>query len=239
MKDITIIFYTANVISEGFAAAIREQLVIAACGIPIISVSQKPMPNFGQNICVGDIGRSHVNIYKQALIGAQAATTTSYVAMCEDDVLYHPSHFTCHRPVTFAYNMNKWTVHTWDKHPRFSQKHRAVFSQCIAPREMLIQNLTERFSKNLSEHDLKIHFAEPGRFHDSYLGITSTKEEFFSSHPNIVFFHVDAMAMTEGPGKKHAHVGEIAESVEPWGAARDVLLKYVGEEEIARQKGTP
>jgi hypothetical protein len=41
---------------------------------------------------MGDIGRSHLNIYRQILEGCKAATT-KYVAMAEDDILYSESHF--------------------------------------------------------------------------------------------------------------------------------------------------
>ena len=72
MNDLTIIFYTANHISDYFMANIQKQLLKAIGDTPIISVSHKPM-KFGQNICVGEIGRSTYNLYKQVLIGAKYA----------------------------------------------------------------------------------------------------------------------------------------------------------------------
>lgn len=80
-NDLTIIYYTANFISEKFMENIKSQLLTAAGDLPIISVSQKPM-KFGQNICVGNIGRTHINIWRQAYIGALEAKT-KYIALIE------------------------------------------------------------------------------------------------------------------------------------------------------------
>ena len=78
IPDLTVIYYTANYLNNRFADRVREQLIRAIGQTPLISVSHKPM-DFGENICVGDIGRSVYNIYKQVLIGARAAKT-KYVA---------------------------------------------------------------------------------------------------------------------------------------------------------------
>ncbi len=62
-----IIYYTDNSLDEEFAKLFRQRLVNAAPGIPIVSVSQKPI-DFGHNICVGEIGRSLHMMWKQILI---------------------------------------------------------------------------------------------------------------------------------------------------------------------------
>ena len=60
--DLTIIYITANVVKEKFGEKVREKLLESAGDFPIISVSQKPM-DFGENICVGEIGVNFRNIY--------------------------------------------------------------------------------------------------------------------------------------------------------------------------------
>src|SRR3990167_1123852 len=90
MSDLTCVYYTCNRIPERFANSVRTNLAEAARDIPIISVSHKPL-QFGENIVV-DLPVHHLSIYRQALIGAKAATT-KYAAFCEDDVLYSPEHF--------------------------------------------------------------------------------------------------------------------------------------------------
>jgi len=53
MNDLTIVYYTANYINKWFADQTKKTLLEAISGLPLISVSQKPM-DFGENICVGD-----------------------------------------------------------------------------------------------------------------------------------------------------------------------------------------
>ena len=107
--DLTVIYYTANLISDYFADNVRKKLLEVLGDTPLISVSQKPI-DFGENICVGEIGASNYNVYFQILKGAKAAKTR-YVMMAEDDTLYPPEHFLQRPPVgSFAYNLNRWTV---------------------------------------------------------------------------------------------------------------------------------
>lgn len=61
------------------------------CDLPIISVSQKPI-DFGENICVGDVGASTHNTKRQTLIGMKAAKTR-YVTMAEADFIYPKEYF--------------------------------------------------------------------------------------------------------------------------------------------------
>ena len=64
MAETTVIYYTDNSIDEKLMKFCQKNILEAAQGKPIISVSQKPI-DFGENICVGEIGRSHLNLYKQ------------------------------------------------------------------------------------------------------------------------------------------------------------------------------
>src|SRR3989338_3705710 len=145
MIDLTIIYYTSNYLDDHnpyFLANTKKQLLEAVGNLPVISVSQKPI-DLGTNICLGDIGRSHLNLYRQILIGAKAAKT-KYVAMAEDDVLYSPEHFHYHVPEkdVFAYNMAKWSLFTWTRPPLFSfRTKRKVVNSLIAKREMLVEAL--------------------------------------------------------------------------------------------------
>ena len=88
---ISIVYYTDNTLPEPLATAVQRQLIRSAEGKPIISVSQKPM-DLGRNICLGDIGRSHLSIYRQILAGAEAADT-ELVGLAEHDCLYTPEHW--------------------------------------------------------------------------------------------------------------------------------------------------
>lgn len=233
MHDITVVYYTANQINEDFAQRVREHLKESAEGIRIISVSQKPIA-LGENHCVGEIGMSVPNLYRQVLVGASLAET-EYIACCEDDSLYHPSHFTAFRPKdTFAYNINRWSLFTWCVPPLFSFKVRAVFSQLIAPREALIKTLMERIAIPF-EGWRRRHLGEPGRY-EKLLGLTEFDHvRFESPQPNIVITHIDGF-QGQGLGRRKRMAQPTASAIEPWGSAEDMLQKFIGQEELERQR---
>ena len=227
-KSVNIVYYTANVADESFCESIRRHICAVAPGIPIVSVSQKPI-NFGKNICVGDIGQSHLNIYRQMLIGAKAAVS-DYVIICEDDTLYAPGHFTSFLPPpdTFAYNINRWRIYSWTHPPVFSYSERPVGSQLIAPRKLLVDCLTERFEKFKNESDIPHlkYFCEPGR-RERQLGVSPQKMMSFKSRgaPNIVFTTEQSLGFNHLKTKK-AH-GRIKKTQLPyWGSAQEVLKYY-------------
>jgi hypothetical protein len=148
---LTILYYTDSQLSEPMASIARRWLLKAAAGQPIISISQKPL-DFGQNVCVGEIGRSHLSLYRQILAGAQAATT-DVVALAEHDCFYTPEHFAWRPPdlETFYYNLSCWFVNWKPDHAergRYSSPWgiRHATSQLICGRELLIRNLTERIA---------------------------------------------------------------------------------------------
>jgi hypothetical protein len=223
-KDLSVVFYTANVTPEGFMRQVQFQLLKAASNTPIISVSHKPL-NFGKNIVV-DLPRHHLSIYRQALIGAKAATT-KYIALCEDDVLYSPEHFK-HRPQPgkFAYNLAYWNIYTWTKPALFSWKGRRNLGQLICERELFIQAMEERFAQwpDDSKIDLGL-WAEPSKY-ERQLGVTIQEaEEFWTSPPNIVFSHETALAFNNlGTRKK---LGELrATELPDWGNAETIRSIY-------------
>ena len=93
MNDATIIYYTSNKENPEFEQRVRDNILEVSGGLPIISVSQKPI-DFGTNICVGDdIGVTGFNVCRQSLIACEAATT-KYVITAEADTFYPPEYFT-------------------------------------------------------------------------------------------------------------------------------------------------
>lgn len=225
MSDLTIIYYTANRLKPFFADNVRKILLKAADGLPIISVSQKPL-DFGTNICVGTENYSGVQIYRQLLIGAKAANT-KYLATAEDDILYSREHFRTYSPKDneFAYDFSRWALYTWVVPPTYSLKRRRVLSTMIAPRNLLIETLEERFDKYPSGGPV---YSEPGKYEAAY-GLTPRKSvEFWSHCPSIVFTHEQSFGF-EVQGKKKA-LGELrAYDIPFWGKASDILTKIYGE----------
>jgi hypothetical protein len=242
--DITIVYYTSNYLetkNPKFVEKTREQLLKAAGDRPIIVVSQKPTKiGNSVNVCVGDIGRSHLNIYRQILEGAKAATT-DYVAMAEDDILYSYEHYHPEiyiknefiRPDLFLYDMAKVSIFTWTKPPMFSfRTKRKVVNQLIAPRKMLIESLEERFerveflkSKGWPEEKIIKYWGDPGRY-EHLLGVTPRKSyEFYSWVPSVVFSHEHAFGyLYQGKKKKigDLRIIELAD----WGKASDIVKMF-------------
>lgn len=223
MSDITVIYYTANHIDDYFAENIRKNLLKSIGGLPLISVSQKPM-GFGKNICVGKLERHNYNIYKQILVGVSAAKT-KYVAMAEDDTLYSSDHFTTFRPENdeVAYNKNRWGIYTWVRPPTFSYKDRGITALMIAPRKILIKALNERFEKYKAPDEVPLKFfGEIGKY-EKHMGVPEHKRVFFKSKdPCVMFSHEDALGY-QGLGRRK-RMGDLrCETLEPWGSAEEVL----------------
>lgn len=224
--SLTIIFYTANRTPVRFMEAVCAQLLKAADGLPIISVSQQPM-SLGHNICIGDIGQHTWNIYHQLLIGAKRAET-DYIATAEDDILYSPTHYHSRLPSDnkFLYDLNRWSVYTW-KRPEFDYRERPVLSQLLCERDLLISALEERFLKYPIPSSINPDlFGEPGR-NESSLGLTVHELELFNSPPppSITFNH-EASIQYSLKGRRKGSGSPRVPTLEGWGSAEDILALY-------------
>lgn len=137
----TIVYYTSNREKQDFEDRIvfRLQKTAKRLNMPIVSVSQKPMPGFGKNICVGDVGVSNQNVGRQLQIGAKAAETP-FVISAEADCLYPLEYFSFIPPFKdrcYRYN-NVWILSV-SRHD-FRKKD---YSECgqIVGRDYLIKCL--------------------------------------------------------------------------------------------------
>jgi hypothetical protein len=237
VEDLTIIYYTSNELDRTnpyFLENTKKQLLKAVGNFPIVIVSHKPTL-FGNstNICLGEIGRSHLNLYKQILIGCKEAKT-KYVAMAEDDILYSYEHFHQELPRSnyFLYDMNKWSIFTWSKPPQYSFRDRRVVNQLIAPRDYLISALEERFdkveemkTKGMKEQDIIKYWGDPGRY-EKYLRVSDRKSvHFFSSVPSIVFTHENAFGYLNHSNKKKLGNPK-AYDIPVWGKASEIMKLY-------------
>lgn len=107
----TILYYTSSREDPKFEKKIRANVLKNSGGLPIISVSQKPI-KFGKNICVGDVGLSYLNEWRQILIGAKAAKT-KYLVFTESDFLYPKEYFAFEPTYECVYrSSNVWIVYS-------------------------------------------------------------------------------------------------------------------------------
>jgi hypothetical protein len=175
----TIIYYTDNILDNTeLGSFCRKKLIEAADGKRIISVSQKAI-DFGDNISVGEIGRSHHSLFLQTLIGAKEAKT-KYIALAEHDCLYTSEHFNWTPPdERFYYNVNHWFVQ-WES-GEYSYQRRKVMSNLICERNIFIRAIEEKIK--MIELGAKIRkgqigACEPGVC-DNRQAFIDLKEEYF------------------------------------------------------------
>lgn len=222
--NLTIIYYTSNFLDTAnpyFLSNTKKYLKLAIGETPMVSVSHKPLTDMGENICVGEIGRSNRNIYWQILQGTKAAKT-KYVAMAEDDVLYRAEHYQI-RPTKdniLSYNTNKWSIFTWSKPMTFSWRKRKIIFALICARDLLVDCLEERLEK-YPEYNT-VFTGEPGKY-ESKLHITPREsEESWSGRPLVVFSHEHALGY-ETRGSNKALGSLRGTELIPWGTCHDVM----------------
>lgn len=223
-NDLTIIFLTANRLPEKWVKFQKSVLLKASKGLPIITISRKPL-DWGINILQTEpYGPS--NIYFQLLKGAKVATTP-YIGVAEDDTLYPTRHFHGFRPPqdTFAYNHNRLGIYTWGK-PTFFWKYNPGNSTLIAPRQLLIDTLEERFAKwpNGTPHELT---GEVGRLSiEKRLGVSHRKIMGFETMVSVLRFDhdfgIDTLVKTH-----NKRMGAMRSyHIPTWGKAKNIVKKF-------------
>jgi hypothetical protein len=225
VPDLTLIYYTANLVPERFAAAVRAHLLEVAPGIPLVSVSHRPI-EFGRNICVGEIGVCTYNVYRQVMLGAMAADTP-FVACCEDDSLYTPAHFAFRPPRsdTFYYNQARWWV---EPSGRFRFRDRTGMHACIADRKLMVETLTRRFARYpepIFDKERLRAWGEPGRYEKNLNLPRVAREKFYTEGaPVLTFNHPGGL---NGQRRRNA-TDLFADELAPWGSAKDVWSRFYG-----------
>ncbi|MCK9371410.1 hypothetical protein M0R04_15960, partial [Candidatus Dojkabacteria bacterium] len=91
-NNATILYYSSQREKPEFEFKIIDNLLKVCGDLPIISITHFPM-DLGHNICVGDVGCSGFNMFRQVLLGCEAANTT-FIISAEADCLYPPDYFT-------------------------------------------------------------------------------------------------------------------------------------------------
>lgn len=139
----TIIYYTSNREKPDFGKRVQENLLKVCGNLPIVSVSQKPI-NLGVNICVGNVGTSGFNMFRQVQIACEAATTP-FVISAEADCLYPPDYFKFIPPQEdVCYRDSNLYVMPDARNYFFYKKEGATHAQVVG-REFYLQVLKKLF----------------------------------------------------------------------------------------------
>ncbi len=139
----TILYYTSNRESPEFEERIKDNLLKVCGDLPIISISQKPIA-LGRNIVVGDVGASGFNMFRQVLIGCEAATT-DFIISAEADCLYPPDYFTFVPPKKDVCYRDSNLYVMGRRRDYFYKKEEGATHAQIVGREYYIKKLKELF----------------------------------------------------------------------------------------------
>jgi hypothetical protein len=142
-QDTTIIYYTSNKEDPEFEKRVQESLLKNCGDLPIISVSHKPI-DLGKNICVGDVGVSGFNMFRQVEIACEIATTP-FVISAEADCLYPPDYFEFRPPSLDACYRNSNLYVMPDHKDFFYYKEEGATHSQIVGREFYLSTLKKLF----------------------------------------------------------------------------------------------
>ncbi len=142
MKGV-IIYMSSNKEFPQFEEKIRDNILMHCGQLPIISVTQKPI-KFGKNICVGEVGVSGYNFFKQTLIACKNSDA-DYVICCEADTLYAPDYFQFVPPRLDVPYRNKNTYVMGQHRTYFYHKPESATHAQIVGRQFYIDTLEKLF----------------------------------------------------------------------------------------------
>ena len=240
--DLTVLYYSALRITPQFGDAVRRELLASIQDrYPIITIAHGQLPAWFTKKCernfnIGNEPTSIVRVYRNILIGCQAATTP-YCASAEDDCLLVPEHWE-YRPAlgVFAYNEHRLVLTrklSADGRSRvglYFANPRTQMGMGIYPRALMVEALTEKFARYPNPPldttiAKKAGFGEPGRY-EKNLGLTPRKLERFpwTTRPCVTVNHAESLM------GRRAYRDDMAQydDVEPWGNATDFWKRIHG-----------
>lgn len=168
-----IIYYTNNKVNLKLGHKCRKQILKA--GLPIVSVSHKPM-DFGDNYVYK--GESGYLAYHEQILLALQKSTADIVYFCEHDVLYDTSHFafTPLRKDTYYYDFNFWRVRASDNFAIHYDTHQV--NLICGYRSLLLTHYKEKVDRiRASGFTMRMGF-EPG---------ANKRRERIDDHPAVSY----------------------------------------------------
>ncbi len=229
-KLITALYCTDHSASQQIISICQNALTKALDGLPIISVSQKPI-DFGVNVCVGSIGRSFKSYFIQ-LLKAVTLAETPYIAVVEHDCLYPIKYFGFIPPFenVVYYNVNMYTLCFLDSRYGLYSDVRNKFrpwSQIICHKDLLKKALLTRLENAkkyasdgesiramCKDEEKKKLFAEPGAYNDFI------RKDRNSEHPTIDVLHNNNFTHRTNLSDRGIY------SIDYWGTIKDVIKKW-------------
>lgn len=180
----TCLFYTCNSHDETLELACRNNLRRSVNGYEIGCVARE-RTDFGDWSIVIDQPKGPLTMHRQILAGLERSTA-DYVFFCENDVLYHPSHFEFVPPRDdrYYYNVNVWRVRYEDGFAIRTSDCKQLSGLC-ANRNLLLRHYRTRVERISKDGFSRRNGYEPGTRHlpDGY--DNHRAESWSSSFPNL------------------------------------------------------
>lgn len=239
MIDLTCLFLTVNKVPW---MEYHNKVMLEAIGdYPLITISREPMPHLPGTHLVQEGEQSHDNMFKQMLRGLKLATT-DFIAVIEDDILYHKDHFVFRPPLdTIAFDLNRWSLFTFGE-PTYSFKKRICGGVSILPRLLAIEAIEERVKKwGTVPHYLNGELGYDKV--DKNLGVKVQKSMFYySKTPCVQIHHIYGVAGIGKPPsqvkpndttdlekrKVRKRMGMMrAYEIDHWGKSKDLIKNFI------------
>jgi len=210
----SILYYTGNAKHPEFEKRVQQTLVENCQGLPIISVSHKPL-DLGKNICVGEVGHSYLNAFRQILIGAQAAET-EWLIFAEDDFIYPPEYFQFNPSDENLYRYdNVWMVY---RRGGWFYKTPPISGAQIAKRDYVVQEFTSYLEGQPEWFDGE--HRGPSTTYRLLLLVDDPNIKTFTGPPAIVFKTVGNLSRAGSIG------GMLARHIPIWGHVGELRRRY-------------
>ena len=222
MNDLTVIMTTANKVPKKWAEYYKGMLLEAIGDTFLITISFEHM-DYGSNLIQTEY--SIPNLFRQMLRAAKLAKTP-YIAIAEDDMLYPKEHFE-HRPPMdkIGYDLNRWILRTWGE-PVYMHKPNMANSGMIAPRELFIEAVEERFSVDPTGYKKGL-LKEIGRNDwEKYNNLTRYKTDLFYAKKPFVGFNHDWSIDKGQRMHKKKDLPVQAYDIPVWGRAENLVRRF-------------
>lgn len=143
MNGLAVIYYSSNREVPEFEQRIKDNLLQNCGGLPIISVTQKPI-DLGKNIVIGDVGASGFNMFRQVQIACQN-TDAKFVISAEADCVYPPDYFQFIPPKDDVCYRNKNLYVMGQHRVYFFKKEEGATHAQVVGREFYLATLNKLF----------------------------------------------------------------------------------------------
>lgn len=188
------VYYSHSRREPRMAEMVRRQITKGLSAAEIVSVTAAPL-NFGVNIVHRWSRRKGwLDLFERILAGLERSTA-DFVFLCEDDVLYHPSHFDFVPPRRdrYYYNVNVWKLRYDDGFCLRVDDCKQV-SGLVADRELLIRHYRNRVESVRHDGFSRRNGFEPGTRSLARGGYDDIPAETFSSRFPIIDIRHDSNA---------------------------------------------